>query len=134
MYKIAKIYQQMGDLVKAEKFYNKLLTSSFSEEKYDLSISDIYFQKAYINFLMHKFQKSIKEFNQFIKKFPQDKRITESYFYIGKCYFNLGKYIEAKSIFNLIVKKYKESFWAKLSSYYLNRIKWITEVEKEFSF
>ncbi len=133
-YEIAKLYESIGDLKNAYKQYSMLISFPYSDNNVNFIISDIYFKKGYLDFKLKNYDSAIKELGQFIKRFPNDNRVAEAYFYIGQCYFLKGDYKKAKEKFNFIIKSYTKTFWAKSSSYYLQKINWIEKQEKEFNF
>ncbi len=133
-YEIAKLYENIGDLKNANKQYSMLISFPYSDSNMNFIISDIYFKKGYLDFRLKNYDSAILELKQFIKRFPDDKRTLEAYFYIGQCYFLKEKYKKAKEEFNFIIKNYNNTFWANLSFYYMQKINWIEKQEKEFNF
>lgn len=55
-----------------------------------------------------KFQQAISEFERFIYFFPEDKRVEQAKYQIGKCYFKMGQYDKARSILDKLYRKNKE--------------------------
>ncbi len=129
-YKIAKDYQNMGYFEKANYLYQNLLNPGLNFSPSNFILSDIYFQKAYTEFLLKKYHKSINSFENFVEKFEDDKRVPEACYYISYCNFLLNNYKEAKKWINLLQKKFKGNFWEKNGEILMDRINWVENEEK----
>ncbi len=114
-----------------------------------MSAYSYYKQSYYIN--------AIDELRRFIKIYPNNERIDYAYYLLGMCYYeqiadekkDLGSIIDAKQIFNFIIKDFPNSEFALdaefklelieeilaskemyLANYYIEREKWIPAINR----
>lgn len=68
-----------------------------------------FYQTAYNDYLMRKYDLAILEFNDFITAFPESDLVDNAQFWIGEAYMNLKNYEDARKSFELLVSQYQTS-------------------------
>jgi tol-pal system protein YbgF len=64
------------------------------------------YQSAFKVFSEREYEKSIKLFEDFIMRFPNDQDADNSQFWIGQAYYELGNYLQAEMAFRKVLKNY----------------------------
>lgn len=64
------------------------------------------YQSAFKVFSEREYEKSIKLFEDFIMRFPNDQDADNSQFWIGQAYYELGNYLQAEIAFRKVLKNY----------------------------
>ena len=144
---------EQGDAIYAARKFNEaeLLypQSLWAPRSSLMSAYSYYKQSYYIN--------AIDELRRFIKIYPNNERIDYAYYLLGMCYYeqiadekkDLGSIIDAKQIFNFIIKDFPNSEFALdaefklelieeilaskemyLAKYYIEREKWIPAINR----
>ncbi len=83
---------------------------------------DAFYQKGRLLFLQEKYEGAIAQLLAYIEKYPEDKMISNAYYWIGESLFALGDYDKSEYYFNIITQKYAKSNKAEASYYKIKLI------------
>jgi len=75
----------------------------------DARVADTQYQKGRIQFILGKYEDSVKTLYEFITSWPNHSMTASAYYWIGENLYAVGRFDEAKNIFNQILKKYPDS-------------------------
>ena len=81
-------------------------TASFPS---DVRVPDTQYQKGRIQYILGKYEDSIKTLYGFLTSWPNHSMTPSSYYWIGENLYAVGRFEEARSIFNLVLEKYPDS-------------------------
>ncbi len=70
-----------------------------------------------------KYEDAIASFENFIEKCPKHTSVESAQYWIGECYYALGKYVDAADKFDYLLKNFKETVNASRALYKLARCK-----------
>ncbi len=97
------IHLSKGDIQKRRDILKKLAKGND-----DIAVKSAYLY-AYSFFATGDYRRAIKEFQKFIKKYPNTDLAKKSILRIGDSYYNLGQVEKARKIYKNFIKKYANS-------------------------
>jgi tetratricopeptide (TPR) repeat protein len=100
-------------------------TASFPS---DVRVPDTQYQKGRIQYILGKYEDSIKTLYGFLTSWPNHAMTPSSYYWIGENLYAVGRFDEARSIFNLVLAKYPDSVKREACVY---RISLIDQTDKQ---
>ena len=65
-----------------------------------------HYQNAFKSFTKKSYLSAAQEFEQFIRRFPNDQDADNSQFWIGQCLYRTGNFLEAERAFRKVLKNY----------------------------
>ncbi len=101
-----KVLQLFPDSQKANHSRIKI---SMAKEKLGIvehTPQEILYQKSFALYKDRKYIEAIASFESFIDKYPVNPLVENCLYWIGECYYALGKYEEAKSHFSQVLTRY----------------------------
>jgi tetratricopeptide (TPR) repeat protein len=72
----------------------------------DERIPDIQYQKGRVQFIVGKYEESIRSLYEFITAWPAHSMVPSAYYWIGENLYAVGRFDEAKNIFQLLIAKH----------------------------
>ncbi len=67
---------------------------------------DAFYQRGVNFFLLEKYMESIDILDTFIKRYPENRMVSNSYYWLGECFYVLGRFDDAILYFTLVTEKY----------------------------
>lgn len=69
------------------------------------------YDKAHDLYLKGKYKDAEKEYQEFIKKYPDSLLVETALYYTARCYTEDKNYTQALSYYKQLLTKYKKGFW-----------------------
>ncbi|MEA3506850.1 MAG: tetratricopeptide repeat protein, partial [Elusimicrobiota bacterium] len=103
-------YYKYNDLDKANKYY----TDFFKDyPEHPLSRNALY-KSGEILRKLQRWEEAADIYKKYIEKFKDTSFVEDAYFFLGDCYYNLGRLRAAKNSFSLILGDYPDSKWTEV--------------------
>ena len=94
----------------------------------DARVADTRYQKGRVQYILGRYEDSIKTLYQYLIVFPDHPMAASAYYWIGECLFSVGRFDEARSIFRIVLEKYPQAIKREAAVY---RISLIEQTVKE---
>ena len=118
-YSLDKKSQALSEFEKVVKFYPssskakdakikiKMITDARAESKSSQEFQD--YKNIRKTYLVGKYRKAIKDFDNFLVQFPDSKYVPNAYYWKAECYYSLEEYEDAISVFEQILQLFPDS-------------------------
>jgi tetratricopeptide (TPR) repeat protein len=87
-----------------------------------LNYPEALYEKGRLLFLQEQYQPAIEQLNIFIKNYPANSLVSNSYYWIGESLYAMGQYDDASYYFKIVSEKYANSAKAEASIFKLRLI------------
>jgi TolA-binding protein len=114
----AKSAMSLGTFEEAQRDIEVFLANYQGSSDYPEAV----YQKGRLLLMQEEYEGSIKIFQGFIAHYPQSPFLSNAYFWVGECLYNLGKLDEARALYEKVVQDYPTSFKVEAAQYRLSLI------------
>ncbi len=103
-------YYKYNDFEEADKYYS-IFFSTYTN--HPLKKNALY-KSGEILRKLKRWKEAVVVYKQYIEKFKETPYVEDAYFFLGDCYYNMGRLKKAKNSFSLILGDYPDSKWTEV--------------------
>jgi len=98
-------YEVQDKIKEAENFISKFIDSHTNADFND----KIYFKKGDLYYSVNDYKMAVRNYKNFLNRFPNSSLVPKAYYWLGKSSANLGNKDEALTYFGTVIKQYLKS-------------------------